>query len=225
MNSVVARQGDNPAASNRRRNNPTWCSPSWPPTLIANHSAVPVSRSRPAEEQEILKIRPQGTPRPRRSLRPRTPPRSFEEADVCVRGIGFEAGGQSDSEKEHGRGNRYCQVVQRRKGFRLHCPDDGSADVFAHYSAIASSGYRSLDENQRVQFDVVQGPKGPRRRTSSLFKRAPLTNQASSASSRPHLGASKGAPASLRQCHSVTATESSTGTPVVSSTSAVMLAP
>jgi cold shock CspA family protein len=36
-----------------------------------------------------------------------------------------------------------------------------SADVFAHFSAIASSGYRSLDENQKVQFDVTQGPKGP----------------------------------------------------------------
>jgi CspA family cold shock protein len=33
--------------------------------------------------------------------------------------------------------------------------------VFAHYSAITSSGYRSLEENQKVQFDVTQGPKGP----------------------------------------------------------------
>jgi CspA family cold shock protein len=58
-------------------------------------------------------------------------------------------------------GNSYGQVVQRRKGLRIHRPDDGSADVFAHFSAIASSGYRSLDENQKVQFDVTQGPKGP----------------------------------------------------------------
>lgn len=47
------------------------------------------------------------------------------------------------------------------KGFGFITNDDGSADVFAHYSAIASSGYRSLEENQKVQFDVAQGPKGP----------------------------------------------------------------
>ena len=47
------------------------------------------------------------------------------------------------------------------KGFGFIAPSDGTADVFAHYSEIQSSGYRSLEENQSVSFDVTQGPKGP----------------------------------------------------------------
>jgi CspA family cold shock protein len=47
------------------------------------------------------------------------------------------------------------------KGFGFIAPDDGTADVFVHYSAIESSGYRSLEENQKVEYTVTQGPKGP----------------------------------------------------------------
>ena len=47
------------------------------------------------------------------------------------------------------------------KGYGFITPDDGSADVFAHFSAIQTSGYRSLEENQRVEFDVTQGQTGP----------------------------------------------------------------
>ncbi|WGD36503.1 cold-shock protein [Lysinibacter sp. HNR] len=47
------------------------------------------------------------------------------------------------------------------KGFGFIAPDDGTPDVFAHYSAIATNGYRTLDENQKVEFDTARGPKGP----------------------------------------------------------------
>ncbi|MCH8614143.1 cold-shock protein [Arsenicicoccus dermatophilus] len=56
------------------------------------------------------------------------------------------------------------------KGFGFIAPDDGSADVFAHYSSIASSGYRSLDEGDKVQYDTEQGPKGPQASNVSVIR-------------------------------------------------------
>ncbi|MDP9795280.1 CspA family cold shock protein [Catenuloplanes nepalensis] len=47
------------------------------------------------------------------------------------------------------------------KGYGFITPDDGGNDVFAHFSAIQSSGYRSLEENQRVEFEITQGQRGP----------------------------------------------------------------
>jgi CspA family cold shock protein len=47
------------------------------------------------------------------------------------------------------------------KGFGFIAQEDGGDDVFVHYSAIQTSGYRTLDENQKVEFEITQGPKGP----------------------------------------------------------------
>jgi CspA family cold shock protein len=47
------------------------------------------------------------------------------------------------------------------KGFGFIAPDDGTPDVFAHYSSIEGSGYRELIEEQRVSYETEQGPKGP----------------------------------------------------------------
>jgi CspA family cold shock protein len=47
------------------------------------------------------------------------------------------------------------------KGFGFITPEDGSKDCFVHHSAIQGSGYKSLAEGQKVEFDVTQGQKGP----------------------------------------------------------------
>jgi cold shock protein len=47
------------------------------------------------------------------------------------------------------------------KGFGFITPDEGGSDLFVHHTAIQDRGFRTLQENQRVSFDVAQGPKGP----------------------------------------------------------------
>lgn len=46
------------------------------------------------------------------------------------------------------------------KGFGFISQDDGGPDVFVHFSAITGNGYRNLEENQKVEFETTQGPKG-----------------------------------------------------------------
>jgi CspA family cold shock protein len=47
------------------------------------------------------------------------------------------------------------------KGFGFITPDEGGKDLFAHFSAIQGDGHKSLQENQKVSFEVTTGPKGP----------------------------------------------------------------
>jgi CspA family cold shock protein len=63
--------------------------------------------------------------------------------------------------REYGMAQGKVKWFNGEKGFGFIAPDDGSGDVFVHYSEISGSGYKSLEENQRVEYEVGQGQKGP----------------------------------------------------------------
>jgi cold shock protein len=78
--------------------------------------------------------------------------RSLEQAEPTP--------GREDSKmaRETGTVERFMD----EKGFGFIKPDSGGKDVFVHHSALGGSGFKSLSQGQRVEFDLVQDPKGPR---------------------------------------------------------------
>jgi CspA family cold shock protein len=62
--------------------------------------------------------------------------------------------------KEEGMATGTVKWFNDAKGFGFITPDDGGEDLFAHFSAIQMNGFKTLKEGQKVQFEVVQGPKG-----------------------------------------------------------------
>ena len=67
--------------------------------------------------------------------------------------------GSSEGDKQMAQGT--VKWFNPDKGFGFIAPDDGTADVFVHHSAIDMGGYRTLEENQKVEYTASQGPKGP----------------------------------------------------------------
>ena len=76
-----------------------------------------------------------------------------------VKGAREPVRNQLPKEKEMAQGT--VKWFNSEKGYGFISPDDGGADVFVHFSAIDASGFRTLDEDQKVTFEVNQGPKGP----------------------------------------------------------------
>ena len=81
--------------------------------------------------------------------------------DGCLFGLPQDNGSvENRTERQHQMPEGTVKWFNATKGFGFITPDDGSPDVFAHFSSIEGSGYRELIEGQRVSFEAEQGQKG-----------------------------------------------------------------
>ena len=78
----------------------------------------------------------------------------------ALNGSNAEVSGRGPLEKGRRMATGTVKWFNDAKGYGFITPDDGSEDLFAHFSAINMSGFKTLKEGQKVSFDVVQGPKG-----------------------------------------------------------------
>lgn len=83
------------------------------------------------------------------------------ELPGMLRCPGMPVGIRSKMREVEGMTQGTVKWFNSEKGFGFIAPDGGAADVFVHYSEIQGTGYRSLEENQRVEFNIEQGTKGP----------------------------------------------------------------
>jgi len=74
--------------------------------------------------------------------------------------LGYKTPGGQINNQGEGMATGTVKWFNDAKGYGFITPDDGSEDLFAHFSAINMSGFKTLKEGQKVSFDVVQGPKG-----------------------------------------------------------------
>lgn len=71
------------------------------------------------------------------------------------------APGSTEKGTRHNMAQGTVKWFNAEKGYGFIAPEDGSADLFVHYSSIEGTGFKSLEENQRVEFEVGEGQKGP----------------------------------------------------------------
>jgi CspA family cold shock protein len=89
---------------------------------------------------------------------------SREKWDACSLGTSFDSEDSTATANTRSRNMRTKGTVKwfnDAKGFGFIVRDDGEKDVFVHHTGINASGFKTLKEGQKVEFEVVQGQKGP----------------------------------------------------------------